>query len=82
MPGSDSANFSSSLFGLILYDGGTPDLFWGFIVESCGMLLVYASLAEMASMWVSQSSELLSQAVNNRFRSPTAGGQYHWGWSL
>ncbi|RMZ89389.1 hypothetical protein DV736_g3379, partial [Chaetothyriales sp. CBS 134916] len=38
------------LFGLILTDGGTPDLFWGFIVETCGMLLVYSSLAEMASM--------------------------------
>ncbi|KAK0971669.1 hypothetical protein LTR54_017732 [Friedmanniomyces endolithicus] len=38
------------LFGLVLVDGGTPDLFWGFIVEACGMLLVYASLAELASM--------------------------------
>ena len=40
----------SSLFGLALVDDGTPDLFWGFIVEACGMLFVYASLAEMASI--------------------------------
>ncbi len=38
------------LFGLVLVDGGTPDLSWGFIVEADGMLLVYASLAELASM--------------------------------
>lgn len=53
------------LFGLVLVDGGTPLLFWGFIVQACGMLLVYASLAEMASMsptaggqyhWVSEVS--------------------------
>ncbi|OQN95236.1 hypothetical protein B0A48_18628, partial [Cryoendolithus antarcticus] len=38
------------LFKLILIDGGTPNLFWGFIVDACGMLFVYASLAELASM--------------------------------
>lgn len=38
------------LFGLVLIDGGTPLLFWGFIVEAICMLAVYASLAEMASM--------------------------------
>jgi len=35
-----------------LIDGGTADLFWGFIVVAIGMSLVYASLAEMASMCV------------------------------
>lgn len=43
---------SHRLFGLVLVDGGTPLMFWGFVVEACGMLLVYASLAEMASMYV------------------------------
>ncbi|KAI7345199.1 amino acid transporter-like protein [Hortaea werneckii] len=38
------------LFKLILTDGGTPNLFWGFLVDACGMLFVYASLAELASM--------------------------------
>ncbi|KAK0261593.1 hypothetical protein LTR35_017846 [Friedmanniomyces endolithicus] len=34
----------------ILTDGGTGLLFWGFIAVAIGMLLVYASVAEMASM--------------------------------
>ena len=38
------------VFTFVLTDGGTADLFWGFIVLTFGMLLVYASLAEMASM--------------------------------
>ncbi|KAI7553141.1 amino acid transporter-like protein [Hortaea werneckii] len=38
------------LFKLILVDGGTPNLFWGFLVDACGMLFVHASLAELASM--------------------------------
>lgn len=40
------------LFTFVLIDGGTADLFWGFIVAACGMSLVYASIAEMASMSV------------------------------
>jgi len=36
--------------GFVLTDGGTPLLFWGFIVCAAGQTLVYASLAEMASM--------------------------------
>lgn len=38
------------LFSFILTDGGTADLFWGFIALCIVMTLVYASLAEMASM--------------------------------
>ena len=38
------------LFSFVLTDGGTADLFWGFIAVGGTMLLVYASLAEMASM--------------------------------
>lgn len=31
-------------------NGGTGDLFWGYIVVFIGVALTYASLAEMASM--------------------------------
>lgn len=33
-----------------LIDGGTPIVFWGLIIGAVGMSLVYASLAEVASM--------------------------------
>lgn len=39
-----------SVFSFVLYDGGTALLFWGFIAIGLGMMLVYASLAELASM--------------------------------
>lgn len=35
-----------------LTDGGTAGLIWGFIGVSLGFTLVYASIAEMASMYV------------------------------
>lgn len=35
----------------MLTDGGTALLFWGFIAVTIGMIMVYASLAEMASMY-------------------------------
>lgn len=38
------------LFTFVLTDGGTADLFWGFIAVASGMMLVYASIAELASM--------------------------------
>jgi hypothetical protein len=38
------------LFKLTLITGGFPNLFWGFLVNVCGMLFVYASIAELASM--------------------------------
>lgn len=31
-------------------NGGTADLFWGYLVVQVIVLLTYASLAEMASM--------------------------------
>ena len=37
-----------SLFAL--EDGGKPVIFWGIVLGAFGMTLVYASLAEMASM--------------------------------
>lgn len=36
--------------GFVLVNGGTGLLFWGFIVCAIGQTLVYASIAEMASM--------------------------------
>lgn len=38
------------VFSFVLVDGGYGALFWGFIAVTIGMLLVYASLAEMVSM--------------------------------
>ncbi|KAI5206328.1 hypothetical protein AUEXF2481DRAFT_179093 [Aureobasidium subglaciale EXF-2481] len=55
------------LWSFVLIDGGTPILFWGFIVVAIIMLLVYASIAELASMsptsggqyhWVSEFAPL------------------------
>jgi len=36
--------------GSVLTNGGTAGLFWGFLIVVSGYTLVYASLAEMASM--------------------------------
>lgn len=36
--------------GLILVNGGTAGMFWGFIFVSIGWTLVYSSLSEMSSM--------------------------------
>lgn len=40
----------SRYLGFILVNGGTALLFWGFIACALGQSLVYASLAEAASM--------------------------------
>lgn len=48
----DYADDQYSVFSFVLTDGGTALLFWGFIAIGLGMMLVYASLAEMASMCV------------------------------
>ena len=45
-----SCEFLLALSTFNLVDGGTALLFWGFIVVSCGMLMLYAGIAEMASM--------------------------------
>ncbi|GAB1212335.1 hypothetical protein ATERTT37_001473 [Aspergillus terreus] len=41
-----------------LTDGGTAGLIWGFIIVSAGFTLVFASIAEMASMQVPRSGVL------------------------
>lgn len=42
-----------------LTDGGTAGLIWGFIGVTLGFSLVYASIAEMASMYVFDRSCLI-----------------------
>ncbi|KAL3703931.1 hypothetical protein TMatcc_009621 [Talaromyces marneffei ATCC 18224] len=69
-----------------LTDGGTAGLIWGYVIVCVGFLLVFASLAEMASMYVEDLSYWLmtiypTMAVSNdkaTSRAPTSGGQYHW----
>jgi len=46
----DADHYHSSLFTFVLTDGGPALLFWGFIAVASGQLLVYASIAEVASM--------------------------------
>lgn len=43
-------NHSYSLLRQGLTDGGTAGLIWGFLIVTAGFLLVFLSLAEMASM--------------------------------
>lgn len=53
-----------------LTNGGTAGLFWTYVIVALGFLLVYASLAEMASMYASPSvavytvAETVSQGAN------------------
>jgi len=46
LPYSDNGRY----LGFALTDGGTALLFWGVIACAIGQTLVYASIAEMASM--------------------------------
>jgi len=39
-----------STLGIALVNGGTAGLFWGYLAAVVGLTLVYASIAEMASM--------------------------------
>lgn len=41
----------SRVFTFVLINGGSGLLFWGFIGVCAGMLMVYASLAELSSMY-------------------------------
>lgn len=55
-----------------LTDGGTAGLIWGFIGVSTGFTLVYASIAEMASMYVTVSLLFLTSAplINRQIGPP------------
>jgi hypothetical protein len=35
----------------VLTDGGTAGLIWGFVIVTAGFSLVFASIAEIASMY-------------------------------
>ncbi|KAI4767608.1 amino acid transporter-like protein [Aureobasidium sp. EXF-3400] len=75
------------MFTYVLTDGGTGILFWGFIVAACGMFLVYASIAEMASIsptaggqyhWVSEFAPRKRQ----KFLSYMVGWLTATGWQV
>lgn len=53
-----------------LTDGGTAGLIWGFIGVSTGFTLVYASIAEMASMYVTDRLLPLTRLLINRQIGP------------
>lgn len=59
-----------------LTDGGTAGLIWGFIGVSIGFTLVYASIAEMASMYVTDSLLLPIRAplINRQIGPPLPVG--------
>jgi hypothetical protein len=43
--------FSSSL-GVAFVNGGTAGLFWNFLITTVGLSFLYASIAELGSMYV------------------------------
>jgi len=49
-----------------------------FLTVCFGMFFVMLSMAEMASMSVSQTSKVLVVGSLTDYRAPTSGGQYHW----
>lgn len=80
------------VFVFVLIDGGYGTLFWGFIAVAVGMLLVYASLAEMVSMCPTAGGKRVPTiiALRKKKRFPhiqnipadllplCLPGQYHW----
>ena len=59
-------------------DGGTAIIFWALIAGVIGMTFVYASIAEMASMWVLVSFAIAAMVTDRAVRYPTAAGQFHY----
>jgi hypothetical protein len=43
-----------------------------------GYMLVFASIAEMSSMWAASLLEMMPELLKVFSRAPTSGGQYHW----
>jgi hypothetical protein len=43
----------SATIGVSLSNGGTAGLFWNYVIVAVGLGFVYASIAELGSMWVS-----------------------------
>jgi amino acid permease len=44
--------FFSSTLSVSLSNGGTAGLFWNYIIAAVGLGFVYASIAELSSMYV------------------------------
>ncbi|OQO11771.1 hypothetical protein B0A48_03498 [Cryoendolithus antarcticus] len=74
-----------SNLGLILTNGGSAGMWWGFLIVSVGYILVYASISEMASMaptsggqyhWVSE----FAPASIQRYLSYMTGWLCFTGW--
>ncbi|KXT12499.1 hypothetical protein AC579_7343 [Pseudocercospora musae] len=67
------------VFTFVLADGGYGTLFWGFIIVSIGMLLVYASLAEMVSMCPTAGGQYhwVSEFAPPKYQKPLS---YATGW--
>ncbi|KAL6241072.1 hypothetical protein RBB50_011975 [Rhinocladiella similis] len=65
--------------GFVLTDGGLPLLFWGFIACAIGQTLVYASIAEMASMSPTAGGQYhwVSEFAPKRLRKVLS---YYSGW--
>ena len=65
------------MFGLT--NGGTAGLIWGYLIVWAGYMLVFASIAEMASMYVKRGTpSIWAGLLTACGRAPTSGGQYHW----
>ena len=64
----------SRSIGVALPNGGTAGLFWNYVIGAIGLGFVYASIAELGSMSVSNSCAISSDLS----RIPTSGGQYYW----
>lgn len=68
---------SAASYGLT--NGGTGGVIWVTVGVIIGALCMIASVAEMASMFVSDYTGFAEEFnVNLNYRAPTAGGQYHW----
>lgn len=50
--------------GLILVNGGTAGMFWGFLFVLVGWILVYLSLSEMASMAPTSGGQVSTNEVS------------------
>ena len=71
------SNFFSRTLGNSLPNGGTAGLFWNYIIASIGLGFVYASIAELGSMYGYNYALLLLLRLTLS-RIPTSGGQYYW----
>jgi amino acid transporter len=72
---------ASSLFGLL--DGGTAGLIWGYLICWAGYCMVFASIAEMASISPTSGGEFDRHIPAHNFETQSNPwlaflGQYHW----